>query len=540
MARRPGLGLAAAGDVVGNSEVLSASSEMKKWRVKLLLIVAVFLSALAILFFNSGNDSKKLVEQYRNRLLAAGEDLNSDDFIPPRTDSDENGVSLFEEAVKSFPRYGDTAISSNPPIAMNIVAPGKARVMWQQSEIAHPNGRGLVTNSWEEVERDLNDQASVLGFLQLAAERPRFDFELDYHQPSLSLPHLSKIREATLLLSAKVVFDLHNGDTVSAITNFQTLFNVANAGREEPLVGSQIYRMLMMQNAMAVQWELLQATNISDAQLAGLQACWSNIDFIKPMEKAELMIRSEIGWLMNARRAGNVPGGPAGGSGGLSTTVSGGSFDIPRFLRSLRRGAGDTFWRQSWSYDDELNMLETYHVMVETMRQAETNGYFKDAFAERDRKIAALGLNRTNANWLRVHLGGQSAEFGARSVSVVASILDRVLVAEAWRQCTITAIALKRYQLRHGAFPKELGALAPEFLPAVPRDPVDGKPLRYHLNPDGTFLLYSIGADGIDDGGNGGPQALTPAMQWDSGRDWVWPQPATQQEIQNYYNHPPK
>jgi hypothetical protein len=66
----------------------------------------------------------------------------------------------------------------------------------------------------------------------------------------------------------------------------------------------------------------------------------------------------------------------------------------------------------------------------------------------------------------------------------------------------VTAIALKRYQLRHGNYPTDLSMLVPEFLSTVPRDPVDGKLLRYRLNPDGTFLLYSVGEDGKDDGGD--------------------------------------
>jgi hypothetical protein len=62
--------------------------------------------------------------------------------------------------------------------------------------------------------------------------------------------------------------------------------------------------------------------------------------------------------------------------------------------------------------------------------------------------------------------------------------------------------------------------------------------LRYRLKADGTFLLYSIGADGKDDGGDAG--GATRMFYWLHGRDWVWPQPATEAEIQNYYASPPK
>jgi hypothetical protein len=112
-----------------------------------------------------------------------------------------------------------------------------------------------------------------------------------------------------------------------------------------------------------------------------------------------------------------------------------------------------------------------------------------------------------------------------------------LLGIEVAKTMTVTALALKRYQLVHDAYPADLNKLVPQFLPAVPLDPVDGQPLRYHLNSDGTFLLYSIGEDGNDDGGD--PTPVTPTKNfnwWQKGRDWVWPTPATRTEIEIYQN----
>jgi hypothetical protein len=94
------------------------------------------------------------------------------------------------------------------------------------------------------------------------------------------------------------------------------------------------------------------------------------------------------------------------------------------------------------------------------------------------------------------------------------------------RQLAITAIAIKRHELRRGNLPETLDVLVPEFLRSVPRDFMDGQPLRYRLNRGGTFLLYSIGDDLQDDGGDPIPkttQSDDPAFRW-NGRDWVWPQ----------------
>jgi len=127
------------------------------------------------------------------------------------------------------------------------------------------------------------------------------------------------------------------------------------------------------------------------------------------------------------------------------------------------------------------------------------------------------------------------------SLSGVSRTVMRVEVA---KQTVVTAIALKRYQLKHGNYPSDLKSLVPEFVPSVPLDPVDGQPLRYRLNSNGTFLLYSVGENGKDDGGDPSLEkgAESPSFNWQNphARDWVWPQPATEAEIQNYYAHPPK
>jgi hypothetical protein len=62
------------------------------------------------------------------------------------------------------------------------------------------------------------------------------------------------------------------------------------------------------------------------------------------------------------------------------------------------------------------------------------------------------------------------------------------------------AFALGAYQREHGDYPKTLDALAPNYLPSVPKDLFTGKPLVYRPEKKG-YLLYSFGPNGKDDGG---------------------------------------
>ncbi len=73
-------------------------------------------------------------------------------------------------------------------------------------------------------------------------------------------------------------------------------------------------------------------------------------------------------------------------------------------------------------------------------------------------------------------------------------------LADARRDAAIATIALARYRADHHRYPNTLAELLPDYLPALPLDPVDGQPLRYLLTPTGP-VLYSLGFDEDDDQG---------------------------------------
>lgn len=86
------------------------------------------------------------------------------------------------------------------------------------------------------------------------------------------------------------------------------------------------------------------------------------------------------------------------------------------------------------------------------------------------------------------------------------------------RDATLTAIALELYRRLHGRWPDSLEALVPSLLPSLPLDQYTGQPLRYLLR-DGGPILYSIGSDGIDHGGEP-PRDLSgrPRIEYARGR----------------------
>lgn len=69
-------------------------------------------------------------------------------------------------------------------------------------------------------------------------------------------------------------------------------------------------------------------------------------------------------------------------------------------------------------------------------------------------------------------------------------------------------LAIERYRLAAGKLPDTLAELMPTYLDAVPKDPFDGKDLRYKKLETG-FVVYSIVEDGSDDGGKEKPRKRT-------------------------------
>lgn len=96
------------------------------------------------------------------------------------------------------------------------------------------------------------------------------------------------------------------------------------------------------------------------------------------------------------------------------------------------------------------------------------------------------------------------------------------------RVATPLLLALERFRLAHGAYPRALSELAPKYVPAVPSDPWTGRPFGYRVvyakaDPQGRgFVLYSIGTDLVDNGGvNGGRWFEALHGQATAGKDYI-------------------
>jgi len=466
---------------------------------------------------------------YIAKLKAQGEPLELAQVIPPPVPDDQNSASNFLKAVALFDA-DKSLLSTNYISGMKMVAPGKATTRFQ---LANAEG-GWATNSWEDVAAAVRQNSGAFDLLQQLTVHPDLDFQIHYERGfgdgfDFKNQHLAETKRMAQRLGTATVTDLHNGDTASAVENLRALLSLAKGTGEERLVISELVQIAIVSIGVNVCWEVLQSPNVTDGQLAQLEKDWAAFDFVQTGENSLEMERAMEQMDLAKWRASNKAIQQLFDLG-RKAAESMGSPDTETVLDKSKMAAKVFMWRYWWSYPDELRALKGDEVLLEMPRFAKTNHSFQTGIQRQIAGLDALGLTKLNdelsgllnPNQMDMHT------MLSQSVPSLSGISHKVMIAEAARQITVTAIALKRYQLKHGNYPPDLNSLVPEFVSTIPFDPVDGQPLRYRPKAEGTFLLYSIGENSKDDNGDSSIEkgVISPSLYWQNAHalDWVWPQ----------------
>jgi hypothetical protein len=116
--------------------------------------------------------------------------------------------------------------------------------------------------------------------------------------------------------------------------------------------------------------------------------------------------------------------------------------------------------------------------------------------------IAKLPVEEQKARLEELESRRAKAPLAARKLAP--AVREMALTAQqsqAFLRCAAAALAVERFRREKGDWPQSLSDLAPDFLSAAPLDPFDGQPLRFKRQQEGV-VVYSLGADGHDDGGS--------------------------------------
>jgi len=187
---------------------------------------------------------------------------------------------------------------------------------------------------------------------------------------------------------------------------------------------------------------------------------------------------------------------------------------------------------RDWLYESMNGVSQSERVLASALLDVVTTPWERTRARRVNRLVSAAAIQSAMREpWQRS--GHVSAEISyAQTTTPHAMLLIRqtgsYLYADDYnevaRRALVQILALRTWQLRHGGrFPDRLDALIPEELSSLPTDPYSGRPFGYirsdgHVVPPlrfalrtaagklqapakGSWLLYSIGPDGHDDGG---------------------------------------
>jgi hypothetical protein len=346
----------------------------------------------------------------------------------------------------------------------------------------------------------LSKYDSTIEELREAARLPysRFPLEYDKENPTaVLLPHLTALRRCTQVLQLRAIAELQDGQSEKVLADLKLLLRLADSTRTEPFLVSHLVRMAMLQIALQPVWEGLADQKWTDTQLAMLDAEFVKLDFLTDYSR---VIRAVAAFSAVCIEA--IPQWPEIYYLAEEPNIR----DVPKSVKFIFRA-----FPRGWYCQNEL-FASRY--------------FLERAFPLCDPQQQRVypGLSWTNSTFLK-QVSVTPYNFMAKQLIALATVTP-LRFARVHTHINLARIAcgLERYRLAHGQFPESLDALEPQFIAKLPQDIMIGQPLHYRRTDDGKFLLYSVGWNQKDEGGQ---VALNKDGSEDlENGDWIWRYPA--------------
>jgi hypothetical protein len=297
--------------------------------------------------------------------------------------------------------------------------------------------------------------------------RGRYPLKISEDIVSTLLPHTQNARTVARTLRFASLQRIEAGNVAGAADALVGGFNAGRSVGEEPFLISYLVRVACDAIGLATCERFLAQTEADDATLARVQA-------IIELELSESMF-------LNSLR-----GERALGFGYLEYLKSNPS--KAQSIGIVAAPNSGTLIEQWLVYVP--GMITRYQIdALKNMNQAVRIAHlpyeeYPDNFADWEKKVKNLsGLARM-------------------LLPSVVKVSQAAVRHQAQLRCMQVAVAAERYRLQFKKWPEKLDELVDaKFIKAVPLDPFDGKPLRWKVVDEGR-LVYSVGQDRIDNGGN--------------------------------------
>jgi hypothetical protein len=423
------------------------------------------------------------------------------------------------EDQRAWPVYRAAALATTkPPTGLDLrdVHPGhedwgaavayvkkNAEVVEQVRRAAARPRIGVIYSIQSDPELDTrfeDDRESKLAEAR-ARVRPR---EANPLSIGITLPQLSILREAAQLLRIDATIAAEAGDADRVMSDLTAMLGIVNHSEQMPFLISDLVSLAVLGMTTETTGRVLadHADVFSDAQLAQLShhlAGARDGQLTVDIASERMFFEDVLQRLYSDDGHGDGILVGAGNSllANLSSDGVGGAAFSPEQIAApamslVLAGRAD----MQAKYDAILNLA-----MAESHRPL----WLRD---QSEADAAAIRLSSNLVSRVRY-----------LPLTVLMPSLSRA-GAMGWlavqrRDAALTAIALVLYRREYGDWPDSLNTMSPRYLPTVPPDQFDGRPIKYTI-VDGRPLLYSIGADRKDDGGriDTGPTGHYRASHW--------------------------
>jgi hypothetical protein len=328
------------------------------------------------------------------------------------------------------------------------------------------------------------------------ARRPHARAPIAIADLSRPIPHLSDLTKIFKILRLRLAAERAEGRAEDAYRTTRLMLRLAQHSMAEPsLIGCLIGTSCIGFGLDAIKAGV-RANAWDDTQLAELDAALGEIDLYPMAARAfrgeralfngtlDAIIRD--GTLETFQRIQNAPA------------------EEPSLHSDLSAAMVDMAYKTCLLDGDRAVVNEQLQQPIDMLSDGLTAAELSD-----DAKIGASV--RTFPNRLRYPLAALTLGIWGDGVLRVAETAVRI-------DQTRIAIALQRCKLEHGGYPAALSSLVPAFIDPLPPDPFASEPMRHAVRDDGTFDLWSVGPDQVDESGVSGREKYRNARRG----DWPW------------------
>jgi hypothetical protein len=297
-------------------------------------------------------------------------------------------------------------------------------------------------------------------------------------------PAFRHLRGFAHLLRAEALQRKRKGDVDGALESCQTILKLCRHMDDEPYILAFLVQKTIFSIGVVTLWEGVLSDADASATayrtvLAELRAWDIDRAFVRALKGERALTNEMYEWLRSETQKLRNPFSL------WQTVVGEKSVDL-MFLLSPR----------NWFAENQLLMLEFYRQFILIAQK----GVPYDR--QQVRQLIAEFQRKCRKGWT-VTLGKWEISWGRYPLAEVRDTYDPLFVltqTHALQRVTMTALALRLYRKENGRYPENLQQLVPKYLPSVPIDPYDGKPLRYRKLQKG-FKVWSVGENRKDDGG---------------------------------------